>query len=163
MLVLAQVSSMKTRRVGSIRPWYFFHCARRRATSGRSCSLACRLFFETDPFVLGEVPDREVAHPDATLGQLRGDRTQRQVRCLGNPPQQPVSLAGKRKRTPAAYLQRRRAPSRSEPLRPLHDARHTHAESRSHSPARLTSRNRPNNPLTKIQGISASHPCWPPA
>src|SRR2546421_475103 len=29
MLVLAQVSSMKTRREGSSRPWYFFHCARR--------------------------------------------------------------------------------------------------------------------------------------
>src|SRR5262245_63771639 len=61
MLVLAQVSSMKTRRVGSIRPWYFFHCARRRATSGRSCSLACRLFFEADALVLEEVPDRVVA------------------------------------------------------------------------------------------------------
>ena len=35
MLVLVQVSSMNTRRDGSIRPWYFTHCARRRATSGR--------------------------------------------------------------------------------------------------------------------------------
>src|SRR5262249_62390333 len=70
MLVLAQVSSMKTRRVGSIRPWYFFHCARRRATSGRSCSLACRLFFEADAFVLEEVPDRVVADLDAAAGQL---------------------------------------------------------------------------------------------
>src|ERR1700730_657509 len=45
-LVLAQVSSMNTRRLGSSRPWYFFHGARRRAMSARSCSLACRLFFQ---------------------------------------------------------------------------------------------------------------------
>src|SRR3954468_223029 len=43
MLVLAQVSSIKTRRLASSRPWYFFHRSRRRAMSGRSCSLACRL------------------------------------------------------------------------------------------------------------------------
>ena len=49
LLVLAQVSSMKTRRAGSSRPWYFFHCARRRSTSGRSCSVACRLFFKLMP------------------------------------------------------------------------------------------------------------------
>src|SRR6185295_14738958 len=71
MLVLAQVSSMKTRREGSSRPWYFLHCARRLATSGRSCSLACRLFFEGDALVHEEVPDREVAHLDPTCGKLR--------------------------------------------------------------------------------------------
>src|SRR2546421_11527838 len=76
MLVLAQVSSMKTRREGSSRPWYFFHCARRLATSGRSCSLACRLFFEADAFVLEEVPDRKVADFDAPLCQLGYQRPQ---------------------------------------------------------------------------------------
>ena len=54
---------MKTRRLGSIRPWYFFHCARRRATSGRSCSAACRLFFERQLFGPKEVPDRLAGSP----------------------------------------------------------------------------------------------------
>src|SRR5437763_1037070 len=69
MLVLAQVSSMKTRREGSSRPWYFFHCARRLATSGRSCSLACRLFFEADPFVLEKMPDRKMTDLDPPRGE----------------------------------------------------------------------------------------------
>src|SRR5438045_6583349 len=96
MLVLAQVSSMKTRREGSSRPWYFFHCARRLATSGRSCSLACRLFFEADPFVLEKMPNREVTHFDPALGQFRRQRPKRNVGLLGEPPQQPAPIAGQR-------------------------------------------------------------------
>src|SRR5215218_447025 len=53
MLVLAHVSSIKTSRLASSRPWYFCHRSRRRAMSARSCSLACRLFFERDA-VAGE-------------------------------------------------------------------------------------------------------------
>lgn len=45
MLVLVQVSSIKTRRVGAIRLWYLVHCARRRTISGRSRSLAISVFF----------------------------------------------------------------------------------------------------------------------
>jgi hypothetical protein len=45
MLVLVQVSSMKTRRTGSIPLWCAVDCARRRATSGRSCALASTDFF----------------------------------------------------------------------------------------------------------------------
>src|SRR5438105_11868754 len=82
MLVLAQVSSMNTRRAGSSRPWYFFHCARRLATSGRSCSVARMLFFEADAFVLEEVPDREVADFDAPLRQLGYQRPQGDIWLL---------------------------------------------------------------------------------
>src|SRR6516225_4355197 len=51
-----RVSSMNTRRLGSSRPWYCCHRTRRRAMSARSCSLAYRLFFKTDPFALEEPP-----------------------------------------------------------------------------------------------------------
>src|SRR5438477_11470100 len=116
MLVLAQVSSMKTRREGSSRPWYFFHGARRLATSGRSCSLACRLFFEADPFVLEEVPDREVAHLDPAFGKLRCQRPQRDIWFLGEPRQQPGSLTRQRIGAPPADLVSRRVPGRTEAL-----------------------------------------------
>ena len=43
--VVAQVSSMKTSRLGSIQRWSQNQRARRRATSGRSCSLAKSVFF----------------------------------------------------------------------------------------------------------------------
>ena len=45
MLVLVQVSSMKTRRAGSTSRCRAAHWARRRATSGRSCSAAISVFF----------------------------------------------------------------------------------------------------------------------
>src|SRR5437660_9621141 len=147
MLVLAQVSSMKTRREGSSRPWYFFHCARRLATSGRSCSLARRLFFEADPLVLEEVPDREVAHLDPALGQLRCQRPQREVRLLRKPRQKPVTFAGKRIGSPAPDLVCRRTPGRAEALRPLHHARDTDLERRRDRPAGLTRRNSPDDTL----------------
>jgi hypothetical protein len=44
MSVLVQISSMKTSRSGSTRLWYFVHCARRLAMSGRSRSPATTLF-----------------------------------------------------------------------------------------------------------------------
>lgn len=46
MLVFAQVSSMNTRRRGSSLCLWCRQRSRLRATSGRSCSAACRLFFE---------------------------------------------------------------------------------------------------------------------
>ena len=50
MLVFAQVSSMKTRRAGSIRFCRSVHWARRRAMSGRSRSLSTTVFFEAKFF-----------------------------------------------------------------------------------------------------------------
>src|SRR6186997_112038 len=45
MLVVAQVSSMKTRRSMLMLPWVSRHVWRAAATSSRSCSAACRSFF----------------------------------------------------------------------------------------------------------------------
>src|SRR5277367_5483574 len=137
MLVLAQVSSMKTRREGSSRPWYFLHCARRLATSGRSCSLACRLFFEADPLVLEEVPDRVVADLDPALRQLPKQPPQGHVRLLAQPPQQPVAFPRQRIGSVATHRLRRHAAGRTEPLRPLHHTGDTHLERTRHRPAAL--------------------------
>src|SRR5277367_2115384 len=126
MLVLAQVSSMKTRREGSSRPWYFLHCARRLATSGRSCSLACRLFFEADPFVLEEVPDRVVADLDPALRQLPKECPQGHVRRLAQSPQQPVTFPCQRIGPVATHRLGRHAAGRTETLRPFHHAGDAH-------------------------------------
>src|SRR4051794_9902301 len=45
MFVAAHVSSMKTRRLGSRAGWRRMNTRRAWATSGRSCSAACRVFF----------------------------------------------------------------------------------------------------------------------
>jgi hypothetical protein len=52
MLVLTAVSSMKTRRVESSDPCSRIQRRRARATSARSCSHACRTFFERDAVTL---------------------------------------------------------------------------------------------------------------
>ncbi len=69
MLVAVHVSSMNTRRSGS-RPSYPSNpCRRCLRTSGRSCSIACPVFFPRDAVTLEEAMHR--ADPDrcATLDQ----------------------------------------------------------------------------------------------
>src|SRR5262249_39885636 len=92
-LVLAQVSSMNTSRLGSSRPWYFFHWARRRAMSARSCSLAYRLFFKTDPFAFEKAPHCAVARRRVALSQFGHHCAQGPIRLLGDPRQQPPPSA----------------------------------------------------------------------
>src|SRR5262245_2910042 len=157
MLVLAQVSSMNTRREGSSRPWYFFHCARRRATSGRSCSLACTLFFEADAFVLKEVPHRVATHLETALGQFSRQCPQRDVRLIGHSCQQPFALPGNRIGAPPAHLAGCRAAGRAEPLRPLHHAGDADLERRGNLPAARPCRYRSDHSLSKSKGIGSGH------
>src|ERR1700682_2863707 len=65
--VLLHVSSMKTRRAGSMAAWRALLRSRLRATSGRSCSLANRLFFEPHPFLANESPKSAPIRLDAAL------------------------------------------------------------------------------------------------
>src|SRR5262249_19769100 len=60
-LVLAAVSSTKTRWAGSNMPCSRIQRWRARATSARSCSAARRLFFESDVVTLEEAPHRAAA------------------------------------------------------------------------------------------------------
>src|SRR5882724_3021176 len=92
MLVLVPVSSMNTRRCGSSCAWVSFQAARAAATSGRSCSLACRLFFKADLPSLEEVPHRANARFDATLRKRGADLFQRQIGPLLDQPQYPFGL-----------------------------------------------------------------------
>src|SRR6185295_5393573 len=163
MLVLAHVSSMKTSRLGSMRAWYFFHQARRRAMSGRSCSLANTVFFEADPGRPQEPPEGVARHLDAALVQFAEQRMQGQIRLLGQSSQQPrpfaVQLADTR---PTTHRPGCRAAGRARPLRPLHDAGYAHPEQPGNLTARLAVANRRDDPFPKIQRIGSSHLCWPP-
>src|SRR6516164_2795181 len=78
MLVFVQVSSMNTRRLGSIRLWRFVHWARRRATSGRSRSLATTVFFEAEFLGVDEVPHRSIIDLEAALREFGHQAPQRE-------------------------------------------------------------------------------------
>src|SRR5712692_627060 len=100
---------MKTSFAGSSNGWSFRHAARAAATSGRSCSAACTVFFEADTFPGVEPPHRSVADADAALLQLVADLLQRQVRSHFDPLQKPGPLALQARTVIAAHGLRRHA------------------------------------------------------
>src|SRR5882757_7494655 len=109
MLVFAQVSSMKINRPAPTLFWCCFHCRRRRATSARSCSLACRLFFKAQANVVDEMPDTVIADFDPTFLQFRQQFASGDVRLLFNTSSYPCFFIGQREGLLTAHRQRRRA------------------------------------------------------
>src|SRR4030088_2006915 len=89
MLVEVPVSSMNTSRAGSRSGCAAIQAARAAATSGRSCSLACTIFFEADVFGGEEPPHRAIADRLAARGKLGADLFQRQLGSRRDPLLQP--------------------------------------------------------------------------
>src|SRR5205807_8510334 len=127
MLVLSEVSSMNTKRAGSSKPCSRIQRRRAWATSARSRSAACRLFFIGDVMAKEKPRERALAGLDPPLAQFSHClhqssvwflRTQRQY--LGR-----VLLQGGN--APAAQL-RRRAPSLTPGLKPSHRRTRTDIE-----------------------------------
>src|SRR6266852_9528867 len=163
MLVLVQVSSMKTRRAGSTRSWYLVHCARRRATSGRSRSPATTLFFKAQLLGVDELPDRPVIDFQPAPSELASQPAQGEVSILG-PLQQPdPMLARNRLRLVTAHLARRNAACLTQASHPIDGRADAHPELLRGPVARQAAgQNRRNHPLAKIKRIRFAHPCWPP-
>src|SRR5262245_30431308 len=91
---------MKTRRGACSLRCSAFSAARSAATSGRSCSAACSVFFEGDAVTVEEAPDRADAGLLLSLrAQPRADLLKRQVRFRGDQIDQPLPV----------HLQRRAA------------------------------------------------------
>src|SRR5208283_4954172 len=80
MLVLIQVSSMKTSLAGSSLPCQDLQRWRRRATPSRACSRANRVFFEPQPLAPQEEPHGIVRNPYAARRQQVFQTMQRQMR-----------------------------------------------------------------------------------
>src|SRR5437762_12725651 len=84
---------MNTRRAASSEGCSAFSAARAAATSGRSCSAACRLFFEGDVVTVVEAPDRAYTRLLPLLGaKPRADFLDRQIRLRGNEIEQPLPM-----------------------------------------------------------------------
>ncbi len=153
---------MKTRRLGSSRPWCCFHRVRRRAMSARSCSLACRLFFERDPGTPEEPPHRPVTRRRAALGQL-GD-TARNVRSGFS-----AMRASSHSRSPSSESGRR-PPICCAAALPVACQRWHHfttlATLDPKQRRRLPGANAPPPPsdhtIPKVRRIGSCHRCWPP-
>ena len=140
----ARHTSMKTKRRGSIRPWYFFHCSRLRAIFGRSCSTANSVFFERHAGLTHDPPYRSIARHHPALAQLRHQPAKRQIRH----PRQRTRLL-------ATHRPRPRIPRLPQPLRPLHRARDAHPKQSRRLPSRSPANNRRRHTLSKIIRISS--------
>jgi hypothetical protein len=106
MAVLVEVSSTNTSLAGSNMPCSRIQRRRARATSARCCSAARRLFFEADIVPLEEPPNRAAAAGDPALAHYRNDFIQRQIRLLGNQPQQNGRVRLQRRDAASARLGR---------------------------------------------------------
>src|SRR5437867_7945304 len=94
MVLETAVSSMKTSRFGSSRGCRLRNAARAAATSGRSCSAACRLFFEGQLQMPQKAEDRGETDLNLVLRQSGCDLGQRDIRLLRHPLSDPLFVRG---------------------------------------------------------------------
>ena len=84
MLVVTAVSSRNTSLAGSSRPCSRIQRRRARATSARSRSAACKLFFKAEVVPLEKTRERAAAGPNAVPSELSNSFFQGQIRLLCN-------------------------------------------------------------------------------
>src|SRR6188472_785939 len=126
MFVAAHVSSMKTRRLGSRAGWRRMNTRRAWATSGRSCSAACRVFFERQ--LMGTEKPVHRTQPDGDPARGRkpaADLLQGQVRLPGNQLQHLCAVFAQPAATVAAHRARARIAFGPPALRPASSAADT--------------------------------------
>src|ERR1035437_6074966 len=148
--VLVPVSSMKTSLSGSSFACSRFHSSRAAATSGRNCSAARRLFFDADFARVEEPPERRDAGHNATFARVTKYLRERDIRPLGDQPQQPFGMINQR-RTAMAPLQACGGRSRISRARdPFDRCRRTYRKHIGRSARRGPPINLSDNSLTQI-------------
>src|SRR5258708_14532753 len=162
MLVFAQVSSMKINRAAGILFWCRFHCRRRRATSARSCSLACRLFFKAETNVVNEMPDTVIADLNTALVQLRQQFASGDIRLLFNTSPYPCLFTGQREGLFAAHRQRRRTARFGLASGPADRRGVAHLIMRRRSLPAHAGGDGGDNAFAQIERIWSCHAGWPP-
>src|SRR4029078_12011971 len=101
-LVLAAVSSTNTRCAGSNMPCSRIQRRRARTTSARSCSAACRLFFESNLVTLEEAPHCRAAARNLVFAHYQNHFVQCQIRLLLNRTEQKICMLIQRRDASAA-------------------------------------------------------------
>ncbi len=162
--VEAPVSSMNTRRSGSRSGWASNQAWRRAATPGRSCSLACAVFFEGEIVAVQEAPDRAAGKQGPVialehvrqLGQrdvlLRLDGRQDDVAKRLDPMRAHI----------AAHWQRRQSSLIPPGPQPADRRSYTDPEPLSGSVSGRAAIDGSDHTGPKIWAESCCHPCWPP-
>src|SRR5512143_1662893 len=90
------VSSMNTNRLGSSLRWLRRQRRRMAATSGRSCSAACKAFFIRQPEMAQKAEHRRGSNHHSSIDKPGLQFQQCQVRLLGNPSLDPLGILRQR-------------------------------------------------------------------
>src|SRR5262245_49182663 len=161
MLVLAQVSSMKTTGQGlnAVGPHASSRARRRRPAAAARRHEAT--FFERQPARSQKTINRRTPNVDAVIADRLVQFIQCQVwpRCNQLSNQSLMSL--KRIRLLAAWS-RRNGTCASEPLHQLDHAAHADRKLPSRRVPRNSTLNRRHDPTAQIFRIRSPHACWPP-
>src|SRR5690242_1177953 len=156
--VVTAVSSIKTRRRTSRPGCSAMSSARAAATSGRSCSAACRVFFEGNVVTIVECPDRAYRGLRLLLGpQPRTDLLERQIRLLGNECEQPLLMLLERRAGVTGARLCRDATSLGPALDPADRRRGADIEQSCRLPRALAILDDRNHAFPKIIRVSPCH------
>src|ERR1043166_3434976 len=157
MLVLTAVSSINTSRAGSSMPCSRIQRRRARATSVRSRSAACRLFFEGDAVSPKKPRKCTLAGSDPPLQQFRHGLLQDPIGVFRDQFQYYRSMLFQRRDAASARL-RRGAPSLVPALQPFDPRTRTDAKTlRSLTPRRPLVLDRSNHAFPQITRIGPWH------
>ena len=156
MLVVTAVSSRNTSLAGSSSPCSRIQRRRARATSARSRSAACRLFFKGDVVPVKKARERAAAGSNAIASELCSSFLQSQVRLLRNHCHYAFRLPFQgRSATPARL--RRGAPTLIPALHPLDDRAHSNSKMLGGFMPRCAGFNHVDNALTQVTGARLWH------
>ena len=156
MLVVTAVSSRNTSLAGSSSPCSRIQRRRARATSARSRSAACRLFFKGDVVPVKKSRQRAAAGSNALPSEFRGSFFQGQVRLIGDYCQYPFRFVFERRNAAAARL-RRGTPTFIPALHPFDDRTHTNSKMLGGFMPRSACFDHIDNALTQVTGVRLWH------
>jgi hypothetical protein len=162
MLVLIQVSSMKTSLLGSRLASRAFQRLGRRAISGRACSRANRVFFIAQAFAPRELPHRIVRDADTARGQFLFQSVQGEVRRFLEPLLDEIAMGQQHRLAVAAHFAWGYRARRPVALHQLHNARDRNIKASRRLPGAGPALNRCNHALTQIVRKGTRRRCWPP-
>src|SRR5947208_4905479 len=154
---------MNTRRGACRRGCSAFNSARAAATSGRSCSAACSVFFEADAVTLVEAPHRACCSSQLLVGaKPYANLIERQVRLRRNKIEQPLAMLLQRRAGVAGPGLGFDASRRRPAFDPADRRRGTDVEHTPRLACALAGLDHRHRPYTQILRVSLGHRPPPP-
>src|SRR6266436_2510638 len=162
MFVDAAVSSMNTSFLGSSLVCILNHALRAAATSGLSCSAACRLFFKSETKMANKAEDRGLADSHPLLRQASLEFSQRDVRLRTQPSRDPIPVPFQRITFVTTKFLRTDTPGASPTCEKSAYRTDAHVTEFSGLLVGVARLDRMNYVTPQVLRIWLAHSCWPP-